>query len=102
FLWSMLVSQSRHSGPHSLNFVSRASMARPPSATPAKVATRIGSCSGMASQPSLPNSGETDPAAEDGFSIGVTVPDGRGVRGSGRAQGQAEAGARVVGGRYGR
>ena len=50
FLWSMLVIQSRHNGPHARKYVSAATIATPPSTTAAKVASRIGSCSGIASQ----------------------------------------------------
>ncbi len=57
FLWSMLHSQSRHSGPHRRNLVSRPSTARPPSTTAMKVASTMGSCAiGMESQVMRPSS----------------------------------------------
>ena len=83
FLWSMLVIQSRHSGPHSLNLVSRPSTTRPPSTTPAKVAIRIGSCSGIAAQLSLPSRGETVAWAEEGSCM--AIPDSGDVRIRGRS-----------------
>ncbi|MPM73644.1 hypothetical protein SDC9_120626 [bioreactor metagenome] len=44
FLWSIDVSQSRHSGPHRRNLVMPPTTTRPPSTTAMKVMSTMGSC----------------------------------------------------------
>src|SRR5438552_14757221 len=65
FLWSMLVIQSHHKVPHARKYVSATTVATPPKTTATNVASKIGSCSGIASQVRRPKTSFARSACSD-------------------------------------